>query len=123
MEYIIKTDTCMKPYNSKKWWIMRDYIKQITVEAGSADEALEKWREEVVNDYCVEITRNGMKHKQPMYRDRKDGSAKQVGWVITGRSEFMDDEKYRWSKQYIDLWVEIITVVDTDFGEDLQECE
>ena len=66
MEYIIKTSTCMKPYNCKKWWIMRDYIKEIIVEAGSSKEALEKWREEVTSDYCVEITPHGMKDKQPI---------------------------------------------------------
>ena len=44
MEYIIKTDACMKPYNCKKWWVDRKLIPSITVEAESAIDALKKWR-------------------------------------------------------------------------------
>jgi hypothetical protein len=48
-----------------------------------------------------------------MYVDTKEGNVKQVGYVITGQTEFVDSG--RWSKQYIDLLVTIITVIDTEF--------
>ena len=49
-----------------------------------------------------------------MFVDTSDGT-KQVGYVITGKSDFEDRDNYRWSTQYIDLWVTILTVVDTEF--------
>ena len=49
-----------------------------------------------------------------MYIDTVDGDVKQVGFVITGKTEFENDN-HKWSTQYIDLWVNIITVVDTEF--------
>ena len=49
-----------------------------------------------------------------MYVDTQDG-VKQVGYVITGKTYFENIDNYKWSKQYIDLWVTILTVVDTDF--------
>ena len=49
-----------------------------------------------------------------MYVDTQDG-VKQVGYVITGKTEFEDRDNYKCSKQYIDLWVTILTVADTDF--------
>ena len=49
-----------------------------------------------------------------MYVDTSN-EAKQVGYVITGKAGFEDRYNYKWSEQYIDLWVTILTVVDTDF--------
>jgi len=49
-----------------------------------------------------------------MYVGLKTGGEKQVGYVITGLAEF-ETQNYRWCKQYVDLWVEIVTVTDTDF--------
>lgn len=60
----------------------------------------------------MEISNNAIKNKSEMYIDTQDG-AKQVGYVITGKTEFEDRDNSRWSTQYIDLWVEILTVVDT----------
>ena len=50
-----------------------------------------------------------------MYIDTVSGDSKQIGFVITGQCEFEDRYNYKWSKQYIDLWVSILTVIDTDF--------
>ena len=44
-----------------------------------------------------------------------DGSAKQVGYVITGKTEFDKGDYTGCGMQYIDLWVTILTVVDTVF--------
>lgn len=45
----------------------------------------------------------------------KDGGAKQVGHVITGKTEFDKGDYTGYSTQYIDLWVTVLTVVDTVF--------
>lgn len=76
--------------------------------------ALEEYRAQVENDHYITISRNALKEKRPMYVDLKTGGEKQVGYVITGQAEF-ETENYRWCKQYVDLWVEILTVTDTDF--------
>ena len=70
-----------------------------------------------VNGDYIEISENALRCKNPMYIDTPTGEAKQVGYVITGKTEFEDRENYRWSTQYIDLWVTIITVIDTEFEE------
>ena len=61
----------------------------------------------------INISDNAIKRKNPMYTDTIDGG-KQVGYVITAKSEFSDDFG-SYTNQYIDLWVEILTVIDTDF--------
>lgn len=112
MEYLFKTDTCMKPYNYKKWWIARDYVDEIVVEADNIDSAVRAFAEEVASDTCLEISKNAIKHKQPMYKDYKDGSTKQVGYVITGSTLIRDDEAGEWKRQFVDLWVEIMNISD-----------
>ena len=47
--------------------------------------------------------------------DLSGGGAKQVGYVITGKTEFDKGDYTGYSTQYIDLWVTILTVVDTVF--------
>ena len=42
-------------------------------------------------------------------------SVKQVGYVITGKTEFDRGDYTGYSTQYIDLWITILTVVDTVF--------
>ena len=48
-----------------------------------------------------------------MFIDTEAGPL-QTGYVITGITEIEKDYS-EWTKQYIDLWVEIITTVDTEF--------
>ena len=50
-----------------------------------------------------------------MYCDTPDGEVKQVGFVITAKTEFEDRENYKWATQYIDLWVTILTIEETEF--------
>lgn len=114
MMFIFKTTATMKEYNRDKWFIDSHIIPEIRLDADSLTEALEKWREIVTEEHYVEVTKNGMKHKSAMYRDRKDGSAEQIGFVVTGKTEFNDDYR-RWVQQYIDLWVEILTVDYPEF--------
>ena len=109
MEYIFKTSCSMKPYNYKKWWIDRDMIPEIRIQADSILDALTIYAEKA-DAHGATVTKNGIKNRQPMYRDSKTGEPKQVGFVITGKSLFRNDEKYCWTEQFIDLWVEILTV-------------
>ena len=115
--YIFKTTATMKEYNSKKWWIDSGIVREIKVEAENVKQALKKYREIVMDRDYIEISENALRCKNPMYIDTPTGEAKQVGYVIKGKTEFEDRENYRWSTQYIDLWVTIITVIDTEFEE------
>ena len=100
----------MKPYNCKKWWIDQNVVREISVTAESVKEALEKYREIVKERDYIEISQNAIMHADPMFQDRKNGEAVQVGYVITGKTDFEDRERYKWSTQYIDLWVTVLTV-------------
>lgn len=111
--YIFKTTTTMKKYNNKKWYIDSDVIPEFQIKTTSINEALLKYKEFVYKEGIINISDNALKTKQKMYVDTIDGS-KQVGYVITGQTEILC-KNYKWSKQYIDLWVRIFTVVDTEF--------
>ena len=104
----------MKEYNNKKWWIDPDSIREMRIQAKNIEDALLKYKYMVFFDARIDISDNALKTKEPMYVDTQDG-VKQVGYVITGKTYFENIDNYKWSKQYIDLWVTILTVVDTDF--------
>ena len=112
--YIFKTTATMKEYNNKKWWIDEGIVREISVSAENLKEAIEKYREVAKRESYITISDNALKTKSPMYVDTADG-AKQIGYVITGQTEFEDSGSYKWSKQYIDLWVTILEVVDINF--------
>lgn len=113
-KYLFKTTATMKEYNNKKWWIDSDIVRNKYINAENLNEALEKYREFVGEKEYITISNNAIKNKNPMYRDTINGEVKQVGYVITGKTSFQDDN-YNWSEQYIDLWVEILTIEDTEF--------
>jgi hypothetical protein len=113
-KYIFKTTATMKPYNEEKWWIDPGIIREKTIEAENVNQALEKYKEIVEEKEFVIISANALKTKEPMYVDAKPGTPKQVGYVITGKT-FFDNDNGNYTEQYIDLWVEILTVIDTEF--------
>lgn len=113
-KYIFKTTTTMKEYNRKKWWIDSNIVPEIRICAESVNDAISKYRDIVNDKHGVEISENAIKTKSPMFVDTVNGDTKQVGYVITA-STYFDDDHYRWVKQYVDLWVVILTVVDTVF--------
>lgn len=115
MTFIFKTTTTMKEYNSRKWWIDSDIVREIRITAENLRAALEQYREIVTEKYYITISDNAIKNKNPMYVDTPNGEPKQIGYVITGKTDFEDRDNYKWSAQYIDLWVTILTVIDTDF--------
>lgn len=115
MTFIFKTTTTMKEYNSRKWWIDSNIVREIRITAENLRAALEQYREIVKEKHYITISDNAIKNKNPMYIDTPNGEPKQIGYVITGKTDFEDRDNYKWSAQYIDLWVTILTVIDTDF--------
>ena len=114
MNYIFRTQATMKEYNHKKRYIDSDIISEKRISADSVENALEIYREQVEEEHYISISPNAIKNKSEMYVDTATGETKQVGYIITGKMEFQDDF-YRWSAQYIDLWVTILTITDTEF--------
>ena len=114
-EFIFKTTATMKEYNNKKWWIDSGIVREIRITAENVREALKQYREIVSEKFYIEISDNAIKCKSPMYIDTASGECKQVGYVITGKTDFEDRDNYKWSSQYIDLWVTILTITDTEF--------
>lgn len=112
-KYLFKTTATMKEYNNKKWWINSNIIGNKYINAEDINKALEKYKNLVEEKEYIIISNNAIKNKNPMYVDTTDG-VKQVGYVITAKTEFQDDN-YKWSTQYIDLWVEVLTIEDTEF--------
>ena len=115
MNYIFKTTATMKEYNNKKWYIDGDIVSDMRINADSVENALKIYQERVEEKHGISISRNALKNKSDMFIDTPDGDIKQVGYVITGKTEFDKGDYTGYSTQYIDLWVTIITVVDTVF--------
>lgn len=115
MNYIFKTTATMKEYNNKKWYIDGGIVSDMRIDADSVENALEIYRERVEKKHCITISQNAIKNKSEMFVDLSDGGAKQVGYVITGKIKFDKGDYIGYSTQYIDLWVTILTVVDTVF--------
>ena len=115
MNYIFKTTATMKEYNNKKWYIDGGIVSDMRINADSVENALEIYRERVKEKNYIDISKNAIKNKSEMFVDLSDGSVKQVGYVITGKTEFDKGDYTGYSTQYIDLWITILTVVDTVF--------
>lgn len=111
--FIFKTTATMKEYNCKKWWIDSKIVRDIEVKAETVEEALKEYQRIAKEKYYVVISNRAIKNKSPMYIDTKEEGTKQVGFVITGKTEF--ENNYKWSMQYIDLWVTVLTVIETNF--------
>lgn len=112
--YIFRTTATMKEHNRSKWFICSDIIGEKTITAENIKNALEAYAEKVNASYAAEISKNALKNKAPMYIDTEAGT-KQTGFVITASTLFDKGDYTGFSKQYIDLWVDILTVTDTEF--------
>lgn len=108
--YQFDTRITMKPHNRDKWWIDGDLIKTMRIEADTVNEALRIYADRN-NDSngMINISNSALKRKSAMYADKPDGTAEQVGYVITGYTDFEKDD-CTWSKQYVDLWIEIVKI-------------
>ena len=114
MRFIFKTSATMKDYNRDKWWIDHTIIGEKIIVADSTAEAFDKYVKLVESDDYTTITKNAIKNKEAMYIDNKSGEAEQCGYVITASQDFQDEDG-KLSKQYIELWITILTVVPTKF--------
>lgn len=113
--YRFDTTATMKEYNRAKWYIDPDIVRPFEIDAENLKTALAAWREYVQNDCYVEISESAMTRKSPMYVDQKDAPPLQVGYVITGKTEFERGNYGGWSTQYIDLWVNVYQIGRVDF--------
>lgn len=114
MKFIFKTSATMKEYNGDKWWIDEGIIGEKIIVADSTAEALDKYVKSVESDNYTTITKNAIKNKKAMYIDNESGEAEQCGYVITA-SQYFQDEDGKLSKQYIELWITILTIAPTKF--------
>ena len=112
--YLFKTETAMKPYNSDKWWIDSNIVRDFTVSAKNLDEALELYRQTIEFSCGIKISKNALKNKKPMYIDDEFGNQKQIGYVITAKTIFYTDDG-RKSEQNIELWIEIKEINEIEF--------
>ena len=110
MLYNFDTSATLKEKDREKWWMDKDLVRTIELEASSLMEALEKYRQ-IVNDRTdVQISKNAIQKKQNMYMEIKPGGqSKQIGYVITG-STYFECENGGFVNKFIDLWVEIRVV-------------
>lgn len=106
-KFIFKTTATMKEYNDKKCWIDSGVIRDIYIAAEDISEALNQYRKAVAEKSYIEISNTAMKNKSAMYRETADGDDAQIGYVITGKTEFQKDSG-EFVNQYIDLWVEFL---------------
>lgn len=104
--YLVKPCCTMKEYNRDKWFIMSDIMKEREIAADSVNECLALFRELAYNESYITISKSAIKNKRPMYIDTAAG-VKQVGFVLTGLTEFEDRDNRKYSKQYIDIWLTI----------------
>lgn len=112
-KYIFKTTATMKEHSYRKWWIDPKYIRDVTIEAENLDKAIEAYRKAVENNYGTSISDNAIKKKEAMYIDTENGP-EQVGYIFTAKTDFGDNHG-NWIGKYIDLWVTILTVINTEF--------
>ena len=104
----------MREYNKDKWWIDPNIVKDKYINAENLNEVLKEYKDLVEKEY-ITISNNAIKNKAPMYVDTKDGQSKQIGYVLIGKTDFQDDQG-NWISQYIELWVEILTITETNFN-------
>lgn len=110
-KYRFETTTTLKEYAQKKWWIDSGIVRPVTVQAASVADALKQYQQLVKERFYVSISDNALTTKDKMYVDCADGTAVQVGYVITGATDF-DNGYGKTVKQYVDLWVTITEVVN-----------
>lgn len=113
MKYLLKTNLTMKEYNKNKWFI-DNFIRDIFLESPNINTALKEYKTIAAEKYGVEISNNALKNKSPMYKDTA-GGPEQIGFVITGKTLFDRGDYTGYTAQYIDIWIEILTITETIF--------
>ena len=120
MNYLFKTNTVTGETATKKgYWIDNDCIEDKLIIADDIKSALAEYKKFVKDKHDIDISANAIKTRTPMYIDLKTGGSKQIGYVLKAKAEFehCKDGYIKWIPEYIELWIEIITIVDTIFPE------
>lgn len=112
--YLFETTATMKERDAKNWYIDPNMIRKKRIDAETLRNALEQYRQDVIENDYVTVTLSAMRKKSPMYIDMKDGEAKQVGYVITGKIS-CERNNGTWVDKYINLWVTITEINTPNF--------
>ena len=115
MTFVFETSATMKPYNSKKWWIDSDIIPRMKIDAPTLKEAIKIYAGRCEDKYYITISKTAIRTASPIYYDGEDGQPHECGRCFTASTEFEDDERMEWVKQYIELWANIY-IVSSAFG-------
>ena len=114
--YMFRTTATMKEYNCRQWYIDPGIIRTKYITADSLREALQAYADSARENDYITISATAIKNRAPMYIDTKEGTPRQVGYVITGKAEMQRDDG-TWTTQYIDLWVSVDKLESVDFEE------
>ena len=114
--YMFRTTATMKEYNRRQWWITPDIIRTKHITADNLREALQAYADSARADDYITISPNALRSKSAMYVDTKEGTPRQVGYVITASTE-MQREDGSWTTQFIDLWVSVDKLESVNFKE------
>ena len=116
-QYMFRTTVTMKEYNRRQWYIDPDIIRTKYITADNLREALQAYADSARADDYITISANALHHPAPMYVDTKEGTPRQVGYVITASTEMQRDDG-TWSNQYIDLWISVDIITPADFEQE-----
>lgn len=109
--YRLDTTATLKERDHGRWWIDKNIVKPVVVTASSITDALKQYRDVVNKQYYVSISDNALKAKRGMYIDLAGGGSDQIGYVITGATDF-DTDNGKCVKRYVDLWISIVEEVN-----------
>lgn len=111
VRYRLDTTATLKERDHGHWWIDKNIVKPVVVTASSITDALKQYRDIVNKQFYVSISDNALKAKRGMYIDLANGGADQIGYVITGATDF-DTGNGKSVKRYVDLWISIVEEVN-----------
>ena len=103
--FLFKPSTIVKGKAAKKWWIDNDIIPITEIKAENLPQAMKSFKEHAEKN-CVNFSQHAMEHKAAMYVDDENGNPKQIGYVLTGSTDFYD-ERDRAHKGYVEVWTTI----------------
>lgn len=101
--YLITTRVYMKDFYNRDFWIDENIVRTRRIEAGSANEAFELFIEKIKELGIVDISKNALKNKRPVYIDLVGNvQIVQSGWCVMGSVLFENGKR-----KYMDLLIEI----------------
>lgn len=85
------------------------------IQAENLKEACQAFREVLSRNWCIDLTKNGIKTAEGMYRDTDEGP-EQVGLVFKARTEIEFD--YAYKRRNIQVWASIREEFIPDFAKE-----